>query len=183
MHSTDDLEDGYIGSGTRLWRSIKKHGRESFNLEILEFCLDRETLKKREAELITEEKLQDPMCMNLTLGGGGGWDIVNKTYPIEIRIKNGKSCFEKHGEIFEKCRRISHSSEVRKKVIAKYGPKHTAHFTGKTHSIETKQKMSETKKLNQSQNGNKNSQFGTCWIFHEDQGNKKIKLELLQDFF
>ena len=25
MHSTDDLEDGYLGSGTFLWHSIRKH--------------------------------------------------------------------------------------------------------------------------------------------------------------
>ena len=28
MHSTSDLDDGYLGSGTILWRSIKKHGKE-----------------------------------------------------------------------------------------------------------------------------------------------------------
>ena len=33
MHSTDDLEDGYIGSGTKLWHSIKKHGLENFKME------------------------------------------------------------------------------------------------------------------------------------------------------
>lgn len=78
MHSTDNLDDGYVGSGTRLWHSIRKHGIENFKLKILEFCSDRETLKKREAELITEDMLQDQMCMNLTLGGGGGWETVNK---------------------------------------------------------------------------------------------------------
>ena len=73
MHSTDNLDDGYIGSGTQLWHSIKKHGIENFKLEILEFCPDREALKKREAELITEDMLQDQMCMNLALGGNGGY--------------------------------------------------------------------------------------------------------------
>lgn len=26
MHSTDNLDDGYVGSGKRLWYSINKHG-------------------------------------------------------------------------------------------------------------------------------------------------------------
>lgn len=26
MHSTDDLNDGYVGSGKRLWYSINKNG-------------------------------------------------------------------------------------------------------------------------------------------------------------
>lgn len=30
MHSTDNLDDGYVGSGKRLWNSIKKHGKENF---------------------------------------------------------------------------------------------------------------------------------------------------------
>lgn len=79
MHSTDDLNDGYVGSGTRLWHSIKKHGRENFSIEILEFCVDRESLKQREAELITEEMLQDPMCMNLAMGGGYQWPLSQTT--------------------------------------------------------------------------------------------------------
>jgi hypothetical protein len=55
-----------------LIRSIKKYGRENFSIEIIEFLPDRESLKKREAELITEDLLQDQMCMNLVLGGAGG---------------------------------------------------------------------------------------------------------------
>ena len=30
MHSTDNLNDGYIGSGKRLWHSIRKYGKENF---------------------------------------------------------------------------------------------------------------------------------------------------------
>jgi hypothetical protein len=70
MHSTDDLEDGYLGSGTYLAKAKRKYGKENFKLEILEFCHSRESLKQREAELITEEMLKDPMCMNLSFGGG-----------------------------------------------------------------------------------------------------------------
>jgi hypothetical protein len=73
MHSTDDITDGYVGSGTRLWHSIKKHGRSNFKIEILEFCSDRESLKLREAEIITEDMIKDPMCMNLRTGGEGGY--------------------------------------------------------------------------------------------------------------
>jgi hypothetical protein len=31
MHSTNNLEDGYIGSGDRIRRSLKKYGKENFN--------------------------------------------------------------------------------------------------------------------------------------------------------
>ena len=48
MHSTDNLQDGYIGSGKRLYYSIKKYGKENHTCEILEFLPDRLSLKNRE---------------------------------------------------------------------------------------------------------------------------------------
>jgi len=71
MHSTDDLDDGYFGSGQRISRSIKKHGKERHIKEILEFLPTREELRLREKELVTEELLGDEMCLNLALGGQG----------------------------------------------------------------------------------------------------------------
>ena len=47
MHSTDNMDDGYFGSGKRLWFSINYHGKENHEKEILEFCSTRAELKKR----------------------------------------------------------------------------------------------------------------------------------------
>ena len=41
MHSTDKLEDGYLGSGRKLKRSIKLHSKEKHNKEISVFFLLR----------------------------------------------------------------------------------------------------------------------------------------------
>jgi hypothetical protein len=64
MHSTNKLNDGYLGSGYKLRRSINKHGRENFKIEYLEFFDTRENLINREKELINDTLLKDPMCMN-----------------------------------------------------------------------------------------------------------------------
>ncbi len=40
MHSTSNLKDGYLGSGKRLWFSIKYHGRENHIIEIKSFKCD-----------------------------------------------------------------------------------------------------------------------------------------------
>lgn len=173
MHSTDDLEDGYIGSGTRLWHSIKKYGRENFKIEILEFCSDRESLKKREAELITEDVLAEPMCMNLKLGGEGGWEFCNKggkpLHLTEDIQKRGGDSFSKKMK-FDKefkhkfCKNLSkfmidlHS----KKKLKTWGD--NCNWTDKHHSNETKKKISESQKGKQS--GIKNSQHNTCWVYH-----------------
>jgi len=91
MHSTDNLDDDYIGSGKRLWQSIKKHGREQHICEILEFLSTREELRLREAEHVNEERLKlDPYCMNLALGGEGGWERCNKRLSPEQRSIIGK---------------------------------------------------------------------------------------------
>jgi NUMOD3 motif len=72
LHSTDDLEDGYFGSGQRLWKSIKKHGKDKHSKIILEFLASRKELKDRERALVTKETLTDPLCLNLIHGGGSG---------------------------------------------------------------------------------------------------------------
>lgn len=85
MHSTDDLNDGYIGSGTRLWKSINKHGKENHVMEILEYYPDREALSKREEVLITFDVLNDIQCMNLRTGGTGC--PPGRSSPEEVKQK------------------------------------------------------------------------------------------------
>lgn len=74
MHSTDDLNDGYMGSGQQLRRSIAKHGKEQHRTEVLELLPDRESLWKREEELVTKKLMEDELCMNLATGGQGKAD-------------------------------------------------------------------------------------------------------------
>ena len=58
IHSTNDLEDGYMGSGTRLNYAYKKYGIENFTKEILKFFDTREECAEYEAEMVTEELIQ-----------------------------------------------------------------------------------------------------------------------------
>ena len=88
MHSTDDLNDGYIGSGKYLWNSIRKHGRENFKFEILESFETREELKKKEEELVNEDMLKDPLCMNLKRGGFGG--LINEEHGKKLSESGNK---------------------------------------------------------------------------------------------
>ena len=53
MHSTNNVNDGYKGSGTRLRYSIRKYGIENFECKILEWYSDRESLVAREKEIVT----------------------------------------------------------------------------------------------------------------------------------
>lgn len=74
MHSTNDLNDGYLGSGTHLQRSIKKHGAQNHRFQILEELPSRKELRHREQELLSEEYISDPLCMNIRFSCSPGND-------------------------------------------------------------------------------------------------------------
>jgi group I intron endonuclease len=168
MHSTNDLNDGYVGSGKRLWYSIKKYGLENFKCEILEFSPDRSSLKKREKDIVNEDTLNDHMCMNLKLGGEGGFS--NEEHKKKFHSSGGRTVrlfFHKlHND------KMKNDIEYRNKVIDKL--KGNKSFSGKKHKEESKKKIGESNSIKQM--GEKNSQFGTCWITNGKE-NKKIKKE------
>ena len=69
MHSTNKLDDGYLGSGRRLKYSVKKYGRDNHTVEILEHCSDRTSLIEKEKEIVNHDLIKDDNCMNLHTGG------------------------------------------------------------------------------------------------------------------
>lgn len=171
MHSTDNLNDGYIGSGKRLWNSINYHGKNNHKCEILEYCKDRKELIKREEEIVNEQLLCEDLCMNLRVGGTGG--ISNEEHHLKMREGSRKwllNRWENADEEFKirfKNILLNNSKKAHKKGRIKYDT-----FKGKKHSDLTKQKISESMKSKGE--GETNSQFGLCWITNESE-NKKIK--------
>ena len=185
MHSTDNLEDGYVGSGKRLRYSINKYGIENHKFEILEFLPSREELKKREVEVVNEELLTDPLCMNLKFGGEGGWDhLVKDDRYYEQRKNNGKSTGASNGRKTlstlreEKPEFMTEISSKAGKIGGKTGKLNVIHMN--TPEVNDRRKA-RFKDIGHSV-GEKNSQFGTCWIFHELVGNKKCDKNLLPLF-
>ena len=166
MHSTDKLNDGYMGGGKRIRNSIRRHGKEAHNKEILEYFNDRESLRNREIILVNEDLLNDPMCMNLQPGGGGG--IVNETHLKDFCQAGNKAFVEKLKDDDYRNRFIERTKEGREKGVAKAkelyekGAYRLDTFKDRTHTPETILKMKESKKSHGE--GNKNSQFGKKWI-------------------
>ncbi len=72
VHSTENLYDGYLGSGLLLKRSINKYGKDSFIREILKTFETREEANKYEVEILTEDVLKSNECYNIAPGGQGG---------------------------------------------------------------------------------------------------------------
>lgn len=177
MHSTNKLNDKYFGSGKRLKNSINYHGKENFKMEYLDFYNDRKSLKKAEELLVNEELINQKNCLNLKIGGSDG-NLGKNGEHLGGDCWIGANIYWMSPENLEKKKKISSkifSNELvqekcKNTKIKKYG--HTDMFKGKKHTIETKKLMSIAKK--DMCLGDKNSQFGTCWIT-DGINNKKIK--------
>jgi hypothetical protein len=173
MHSTDDLNDGYLGSGTYLKRSINKHGKENHSIEILEFVNSREELAAREREIVSLQEIAKKECMNLRVGGSGGFtDEAQKKGRISYAI-NYREKYETDPQFREEHKKRSirgYEKGLKPYILA--GLHHHKGFLGKTHTPETIEKM----KIAAIGRGleEANSQYGTCWITNETE-NKKIK--------
>ena len=167
MHSTDNLEDGYIGSGKLLWLSVNKHGKENHATEILETLPDRSSLKEREKHIVNEEFLKDKMCMNLAIGGEGGAGKATKEQLYKGAVNANKVKWS-NPEFRSKMSKIL--SERNKELHAK-GIMKAPDWTGKKHSKETIEKLKGHKR----QSGSNNSQFGKCWITNNTESKRIMK--------
>jgi len=184
MHSTDNLDDGYLGSGKRLRYSINKHGAENHVREILEFVDSREELKKREKEIVSLDEIAKEECMNLMVGGQGG--IINNEH-LENFVKAGINNFNKtfnkrHASLKEKRQDDEWVKNVGLKItesLSLYYKENENAFKNCTHSSKTKELISS--KLKGKRKGEHNSQYGTCWITRSGE-NKKIKKEEIDSY-
>lgn len=175
IHSTDNLDDGYLGSGKRLKYSVNKYGEKSHTKEILEFLPDRGSLKDKEKKLVNEELLNDPMCMNLQEGGGGGF--VDKNHMMKCSLAGAKkggimgskktSWLYKNDPKWRETFLNSVSGGLKGKDFG---------WGGRKHSEETKEKM-----RNADRAGSKNSQYGTCWITNDIENKKIHKGDLIPE--
>lgn len=164
MHSTNDLEDGYLGSGVRLTRSVKKYGKEQHIREILEFLASRDAASEREKELITEDLRADPMCLNCGVGGLGAAPRPMDTE--ETKLKRSQAAKRMHEQLTDEQRvnrsaaisaankfalntpktKAAQSTAARKRwEDPKYAEKMSKALYARKHSDEAKQKMAKAK--------------------------------------
>jgi group I intron endonuclease len=129
-HTTQNLDDEYFGSGKLINRAIQKYGIENFTKEILEYCETVEQLNERERFWVDEEWVLNKDTYNLKLGGGGGWDYINR---------EGLSS--------------KPMSDENRKLVSERQKKRTGNlnsFYGRKHSDETLEKISKASKTHAS---------------------------------
>lgn len=79
VHQTENLNDGYMGSGLLLKKAQKKYGLENFSKEILYECNSRDELFVMESQLVTQDFVNSKQTYNTRLGGQGGPKEPRKT--------------------------------------------------------------------------------------------------------
>ncbi len=161
-HETFILEDGYLGSGKILKRSIKYYGLLNFKREILEYCNNANDMYNREAEIVNKELLNNKLCMNIIIGGRCGLTpdlIANGHKRQRWLLKNDKDWRKKR------------SAKASKSLKGRPGT-----FINKKHSKETIQKMCLIR--GGTGTGKSNSQYGSRWITNGIK-NSKIKKDCI----
>jgi hypothetical protein len=255
VHNTNNLNDGYMGSGTRLHYAYKKYGIENFTKEILKFFDTSKEAFEYESEVVNEDLIKDDNCYNIKQGGEG-WQTIGL---ITVKDKDG-NCFDVQkddprylsgelvgvtkglitakdkngnyhtiltndkkylsGEYFSNLKNMIHviDSSGNEFSVSKDDPRYLSgelkHFCSnkilvkdinnkfywidkndekylsgkvqnfwkdKKHKEKSLLKMKETFKYIGHQQGEKNSQYGTCWIYN-DKECIKIKKEQLEEY-
>lgn len=70
VHSTYNLNDGYLGSGTTLLKAIKKYGKPNFKRDILHMCISEEDTLCWESCIVDDVFVSRSDTYNIKLGGG-----------------------------------------------------------------------------------------------------------------
>lgn len=188
MHSTDNLDDGYFGSGKRLKYSINKYGKESFLFEKLYYYKTRKEVRDAEEKLVCCKLLQDPLCLNLRTGGEGG-DTVTYTENPELARQRNKGWFDRFTEL----EKIEYKEKV-KAGVKKWKDEHPEKFDERqqhvkatrmnkgsyNHSEETKKLIAINNKSSSQEVRDKISKtiLGRIWIKKENNSKQIDKNEL-----
>jgi NUMOD3 motif len=163
-HQTNELNDGYMGSGKNIRRAINKHGIENFTKEILHIFDSEEEMNTKEAELVTEEYCTRKDTYNICSGGQGGFGFINKEiWTEEKRLEHNRK-YTKFGDLV--WRKENSGSKKgglanRERLISfnksfKGDTKRTEHLQ----TQEVNEKRKRTYQERGHQKGEKNSQFG-----------------------
>ena len=127
------FDESYWGSGKHISYSIKKHGKENFSREIIEWCDSRESLCKKEKEWIEKLDSRNPNIGYNIAPGGYGAGLAGE--------KNGMYG-KKHTEETKEKMSKSHPKQYPKEFGNKISNSLKGHFIAE----ETKQKIREKNK-------------------------------------
>ena len=72
VHSTEKLNDGYMGSGDLIIKAMRKYGKENFTREILLEAANEEEMYAAEVAIVDKAFVKRKDTYNIAIGGQGG---------------------------------------------------------------------------------------------------------------
>ena len=166
QHQTENVDDGYMGSGLRIRRAIEKYGLENFEKTILFECKSEEEMNTKEAEIVNEDFIARDDVYNIMLGGEGGWKSIKSCGASKGGKQTAKKLKAQHLTPFK-----IFLNSLTTEEYNQYWKDHPhaesfrCDWTGRKHSIETKRKISEKAK---NSCGKLNNQYGKMWICNDE---------------
>ena len=93
IHSTNNINDNYMGSGVRINRLYKIFGKKQFTKEIIKYFNTRDEALNYEKEFVNENVLSDILCLNMIEGGVGSYTDSSTKGLVTVRDSKG-NCFD-----------------------------------------------------------------------------------------
>lgn len=164
--------DGYLGSGTRLIRAIRKYGKENFTRVTLFSFLNEKDCYSKENEL-TKHWLGDLLCYNIKEGGLGGFDHIHNNPELnDRRLVASREAIKKNQQ---DPNYINFSQTVKGRNIISQRNIHLARNKSGPYSIESIERRKAAGWGTAGPIGSKNGAFGSkTYINLETQEKKKF---------
>lgn len=153
VHQTTDTNDEYFSSSRAVKQAVKKYGKENFRKDILFVYDNPEEMFLKEKEIVNEEFVQRKDTYNITCGGIGSWHHWNDG--SERHKESARKGAKKAGQNLQ--------DYLRKNPDKRIPP---PDWTGKSHSKESKRKISEANKIALA--GEKNPNYGKVWCVRKN---------------
>lgn len=129
FHSTDDLDDGYMGSGKLLPQAYEKYGIQNFEKEYIAIFNSLEEAESLEEKLVNRKYVERDDTYNISIGGNicilygeyngfFGKEHSEETKKVISSSNKGKKLSKQHKEkISEFCKKRWLQPEYREKVL------------------------------------------------------------------
>jgi len=165
-HITNNLKDGYMGSGEFLLSAINKYGIDKFKKEFLYKFKTEKEMNNMEKKIVNKEFLSRKDVYNLRIGGDGGWDYINnklKNHNTKIartvfknKLKKDKKFKKKISSILSLANKKRFKDPKERKKLSLANKKRFSNkderkkmslaCLGKIVSLKTRKKMSKSQK-------------------------------------
>lgn len=160
VHTTSDLDDGYIGCGifkpSDAWRpkylfhrAVRKYGYASFKRHILSFYDTYKEAMDEERFVVDKSWVINKLNYNTALGGNGGMmyglseEEKKKVYAKVSKSNTGK---KRTKEFCERLSKLKTGVPLSESHVAALVKNNARYWTGKKRSEEVKQRLSEVHK-------------------------------------